>query len=75
MRLTAVRFRGFINGEIIDAARTQEVLTRLSAGSSEQVDERSRRPSQRAGSRGTRQWTDARCTAETSRTLMVTSEN
>ncbi len=39
MRLTEVRFTGFINGEIIDAARMKEVLTCLLADSSEQVDE------------------------------------
>ncbi len=39
MRLTELRFRGFINGEILDAARTKEVLTRLLADSSEQVEE------------------------------------
>jgi len=39
MLLVEERFRDFINGEISDATRTQEVLTCLSADSKEQVDE------------------------------------
>jgi predicted lactoylglutathione lyase len=43
MLLVESRFRDYINGEIADAARTTEVLTGLSVGSREEVDETIRR--------------------------------
>ena len=39
MLLTEDRFKDFINGDIADATSTTEVLTCLSAGSREEVDE------------------------------------
>jgi uncharacterized protein len=39
MLLEEVRFKDFVNGEIADAHRTTEVLTCLSAGSREEIDQ------------------------------------